>query len=209
MTRGASAGDSKRPSGCPEYDHQRLAPGHLPQVEFDQVVLHPVLEDLAALAVGDQLIGIKGHVEVQVVVDHHLERLGFQDPAGIFPDRPGLQAALGPIAVPVNPPAGQQLVHELRGDLLVQPGGDITQGVFKGDFGLGGAQVKTPVRGAADARDEALFGGQFVGQGERPGRSCFLCHGGDTSGNFICHPRQVVKPRPRGRSAPAGLTKRL
>ena len=43
------------------------------EVLLDEAVLHPVLADLPGLAVGDELVGVEGDVEVEVVVDHHLE----------------------------------------------------------------------------------------------------------------------------------------
>ena len=56
------------------------------EVFLDQAVLHPVLAHLAGLAVGDQLIGIEGDVEVQVVVYHHLEGLALDAGALVLVD---------------------------------------------------------------------------------------------------------------------------
>ena len=91
-------------------NHQGLTVGHLLEIQLDQIVLHPVLKNLAAFAIGHQFIGIEGHFKIQVVVDHHLERPSLKDFSGIGINGFGLQRALGPVTIAVNPAAVEQFV---------------------------------------------------------------------------------------------------
>jgi len=66
---GRIAVGGKQAYGVTGRDHQRLGLAHLLQILLDQPVLHPVLEHLAGLAVGDQLVGVQGDREIKIVVD--------------------------------------------------------------------------------------------------------------------------------------------
>ena len=66
----------EQPQGVAGHDHQGLLVGHHLQYFLDEAILHPVLQTCPVSPVGHQLIGVEGHVEVQVVVDHHLEGPG-------------------------------------------------------------------------------------------------------------------------------------
>ena len=94
ITRGASRWRGEQAHRVPGGDHQGLRLGHLLQVLLDQPVLHPVLEHLARLAVGDQLVGVEGDGEVQVVVDVELQRPRLED-APVLVDGPRLDVAVG------------------------------------------------------------------------------------------------------------------
>ena len=99
MTRGArSCGLWNRPRGWPDFDDEGLVVGEDLEVLLDQAVLHPVLADLAGLAVGGQLIGVEGDVEVEVVVDHDLDGPALDAGALVLVD--GLAVEL--------PPAGRK-----------------------------------------------------------------------------------------------------
>ena len=89
---------------------QSLLVSHDLQVLLDQAVLHPVLADLAGLTVGDQLIGIQSDIEVQVVVDHHLEGLALGALALVLLDGLAVDAALGTVAVGRNSPKRSSVI---------------------------------------------------------------------------------------------------
>jgi len=59
--------------------HQSLVRAHHLQVFHDELILHPVLADLAGLAISHELIRIKGDIKIQIVVDHHLQGAGRSD----------------------------------------------------------------------------------------------------------------------------------
>ena len=90
---GRVAMGGKQAYGVTGRDHQRLGLVHLLQVLPDQPVLHPVLEHLPRLAVGDELVGVKSDGEVEIVVDVQLEGPRLQD-AAILVDGPSLDVAI-------------------------------------------------------------------------------------------------------------------
>ena len=146
------------------HDHQGLLIGHDLQVLLDQAVLHPVLAHLAGLAVGHQLIGIQGDVEVQVVVDHHLHGAAFDAVALVLVDGLAVQLALGTEPVAVDTAGLLQLLGKLLGHLLVMVGMDVAQGVLDGQLLVGLAQVRLTVGGAAIALLEGGVLGKLVVQ---------------------------------------------
>ncbi len=106
---------------------------------FDQAVLHPVLADLACLAVGRQFVGIKRDVEVQIVVDHDLNRAALNAVAlyssiGLPCSPAGAEAVA--IDSPRAPPAHPFLRH-----LHMVVGMNITQRIFDCQRFVGFAQM--------------------------------------------------------------------
>ena len=146
--------------GVAGHDHQGLLVGHDLQVLLDKAVLHPVLADLAGLAVGDQLVGVEGDVEVQVVVDHHLEGLGLGAVALVLLDGLAVELAGGAEAVAVDAAVLLQLLGELLGHLGVMVGIDVAQGVLDGQGLVGLGQVGLTAGGPA----VALLKGGVLGQ---------------------------------------------
>ena len=90
---------SQRMSG---HDDQRLLVGQFLQILLDEPVLHPVLADLAGLAVGGQFVWIQRDVEVQVVVDHDLDRAAFDAFAFVFRDRLSVDPSFRTEAIAVD-----------------------------------------------------------------------------------------------------------
>ena len=122
----------EQPQGVAGHDHQGLLVRHDLQIFLDEPVLHPVLTHLPRLAVGHQLIGVQGHVEVQVVVHHHLEGLGLYAVAPILVDGLAVQFPLRPEAIAVDPAVLLQLPGKLPGHLQMVVRVDIPQGVADG-----------------------------------------------------------------------------
>ena len=161
IARGASGRDGKRPSGWPELTTRVWVVVHDLQVAFDQEVLHPVLADLARLAVGDQFVGVEGDVEVEVVVDHHLHGLRLGDAADVAVD--GLAGDLSgrPVAVAVDPAAGSELLEKLGRDDFVVFGGHVAQGVRERDHRVVAVERVAAVGCAPDPGLELLRFGKF------------------------------------------------
>ena len=101
------------------------------EVLFDEAVLHPVLADAARLAVRDELIGIKRDLEVQVVVDHDLERLSLNAVTFIFINRLAVDAACGAETIAVDAAVCRELMQELGDKFFMQARIHVAQGVFQ------------------------------------------------------------------------------
>ena len=144
----------EEPEGVAALDDEGHVLGQLLEVFLEEPVLEPVLAHLAGFPVGDQLVGVKGDLEVQVVVDHDLESLPRQALALVVRDGPAPDAPLGPEAVGVDPAAGPQLLHELGGEFRVHRLRDVAKGVLQRQFRLGLPQGPAPVRGAPDPLPE-------------------------------------------------------
>ncbi|MBS1239090.1 MAG: hypothetical protein H6R38_408 [Deltaproteobacteria bacterium] len=149
----------------PRGHDQGLLAGEDFQVAPDQPVLHPVLADLAGLAVGHQFVGVEGDLEVEVVVDHHLEGLALDAAALVLVDGPALDRPRRAEAVAVDPTAPHQLLQELRRQRPVPLGGDVAQGVLEGERGVLLRQVELPGRCTADAFHELRHRRQLVEKG--------------------------------------------
>ena len=100
-------------------NNQRLVARQQLQVLLDKTVLHPVLAHLPGLAIRHQFVRIKGDVETQVVVYHHLKSLPFYASALVFVYRTSLEVALWTVTVAVNAPAGTEFFHEFGSQLFV------------------------------------------------------------------------------------------
>ena len=100
------AEESQRVSGL---HYKSLVLGDDLQVLLDKEVLHPVLADLAGLAIGHQFIGVEGHREVEVVVDHDLHGPALDAFALVGVDGEAVEGAFGPEAVAVDPAARAEL----------------------------------------------------------------------------------------------------
>ena len=122
----------EKAQGMAGHDHQGLLIGHLFQVFLDEPVLHPVLADLPGLAIGDQLVGIEGHVKVQVVVDHDLNGSAFHALALVLVDGLAGELALRAEAVSVDSSLLLQLLRKFLCHLRVMVRVDVAQGVFDG-----------------------------------------------------------------------------
>ncbi len=128
--------------GVAGHDHQRLLVGQLLQILLDEAVLHPVLADLAGLAVGHQLVRVQRHVEVQVVVDHHLDGAAFDALALVLVNGLAVQLALRTETVAVDAAVLLELLGKLPGHLGVMVRMDIAQGVLDGQSLVGLGQLR-------------------------------------------------------------------
>ena len=144
------------------HNHQRLLIGHDLQILLDEPVLHPVLAYLPRLAVGHQLIGVQGHVEVQVVVHHHLEGLGLYAVAPILVDGLAVKRALRPEAISVDPAMLLQLPGKLPCHLQMMVRVDVPQGVADGQRLVCLGQMGLPPGGPPDPLPEGGIWGQVV-----------------------------------------------
>ena len=101
------------------------------KIFFDEEVLHPVLADLPGLSVGDELVRIERHVEVEVVVDHYLEGFAFDALALIFVDGFAVELSFRTEAVAVDASVLLVFLEELGGELFVVLLGDVAQRVLE------------------------------------------------------------------------------
>ena len=157
----------EQPQGVAGHDHQRLLIGHDLQILLDEPVLHPVLAHLPRLAVGHQLIGVQGHVEVQVVVHHHLEGLGLYAVAPILVDGLAVKRALRPEAISVDPAMLLQLPGKLPCHMQMMVRVDVPQGVADGQRLVCLGQMGLPPGGPPDPLPEGGIWGQVVIQFHR------------------------------------------
>ena len=166
----------EQPERVAGHDDQCLLVGHDLEIFADQTVLHPVLADLSGLAVGDKLIGIERDVEIQIVVDHHLKRPGFDAVSAVFVDGPAEKAALRAEAVAVNTAVLVQLLREFLRHLRVVVGMDITQRVADGEGLVGLSQMGFAARCAAAARNEGRIFRKLVVETDGHGLLNCLVH---------------------------------
>ncbi len=152
----------KEPQRVARAHHQGLLVVHDLQVALDEQVLHPVLADLARLAVGHQLVGVEGDVEVEVVVDHHLHGPRLGDATDVGVDGPAGDPAGRPVAVAVDPAPGAQLLEKLRRHDLVVLLGDVAQRVLQRDDRVAAVEVAAARRRPPDPWCEDLRLGKLV-----------------------------------------------
>ena len=151
----------EEPEGMPRLDDQRRVALDLLEIALDEAVLHPVLADLAGLAVGDELVGVEGDLEVEVVVDHHLEGSALDALAFVLAYRPAADRARGPEAIAVDPPSRPKLGEELGRHLLLPFGLDVAQGVREGCLLLRWREGRVALGRAAHERVEGGIGGEL------------------------------------------------
>ena len=175
----------EQPQGVAGHDHQGLLVGHHLQVLLDEAILHPVLADLSGLPVGHQLIGVEGHVEVQVVVDHHLEGPGLHAVSPVLVDGPAPDPPLRAEAVAVDPAVLGQLPGKLRRHLLVVLGRDVAQGVADGQGLVRLGEVGLPPGSPAAARHKGRVLRQLVVQPDGHGGAGIVFHGTDLLSFFV------------------------
>ncbi len=113
-------------------EDQGLFLGQALQIGHDQAVLHPVLADSPGLPVGDQFVGVEGHVKVQVIVNHDLEGLAFHTVSLVLVDGLAVKTAGGPVAEAVDLAVVFQLFEKFRSHLVMMLQGDVAEGIFKG-----------------------------------------------------------------------------
>ena len=140
--------------GVTGHHHQSLLVRQGFQIFLNQAILHPVLAHLAGLAVGHQLIGIQGHVKIQVVVNHHLEGLALGAVALVFVNGLAVDGPGGTEAVAVDPAVLLQLLGKLLGHGPVVLLRDVTQGVGNGQLPVVLTQLRLPPGSPADAGDK-------------------------------------------------------
>ena len=145
---------AEQAQGVAGHDHQGLLVGEGLEVLFQQPVLHPVLAHLAGFPVGHQLVGVKSHVEVQVIVDHHLEGLALDAVARIFADGFAVNFPRRAEPVAVDPAVLRQFLGKFPGHDLVVGLGDVPQGVGNGQRPVGGGELGFPPRRPANPRDK-------------------------------------------------------
>ena len=146
------------------HHNQSLLVRHDLQVLLDQTVLHPVLAHLSGLAVGHQFIGVQRHLEVQVVVDHHLERFALDAVAFIFVDGLAVQLSLWPETVSIDTTVFLQFLGKLLCHLLMMIRMDIAQGVLNGQYLVGLSQMGFTAGGTAVALFKSGIFRQFIVQ---------------------------------------------
>ena len=74
-TRGASVVVRKTPTGLPDCDEQRLVVLEPPELGDDRVEGLPAARRPAGAAIHDEVVGILGHLGVEVVHEHPQRRL--------------------------------------------------------------------------------------------------------------------------------------
>ncbi len=148
--------------GMAGHDHQGLLVGQDFQILLDEPILHPVLAHLAGLAVGGELVGIEGHVEVQVVVDHDLDGPALDAVALVFVDGLAVELPGGAEPVAVDAAPGLQLLGELLCHLFMVIGMDITEGVLDGQGLVGLGHMGFPAGRTANALHESGIFGQLI-----------------------------------------------
>ena len=125
------------------------------------MVLHPVLADLAGFPVGDQFIGVEGHVNVEVVVNHHLKGPALDAVAPV-----GIHGAAGdpagrPEPVTVDPPPGDQFIEKFRRQRAVPFFRDIPQGVFHREDRILAMEAEMAIGRPADMGGKFRHGREF------------------------------------------------
>jgi len=88
---------------------------------------------------------------VQVVLDHHLDRLRLPAPARVLVDVPRAHLVRRAEAAHVDAPVARELLGELGRELGVQPRGKVAQGVPDGELLLGVGEQHRPRRRVVDA----------------------------------------------------------
>ncbi len=167
---------TKQSQGMAGLHHQGLVLGQDLEISLDQTILHPVLADPAGFPVGHQFIGIQGHIEIQVVVDHDLEGLPGQAVACILLQGFGPDRSRGAKAVAVDPAPGSEFLEQFRGHGLVQGCGDIAQRVAERRLDSGPAQAQAPIGGPPDAGLEVRHSRQGLIQLDAHGVVDIDCH---------------------------------
>ena len=102
------------------HDDQGGVLGELLKVLLDESVLQPVVAHRPGLAIGDELVGIQRDVEVEVVVDLHLEGLALGAPAFVLVDGTAFDVTGWAPPIGVDAAVGAQLLEELRSSLFMQ-----------------------------------------------------------------------------------------
>ena len=133
------------------HDDEGLLVGEVFEVFLDEAVLHPVLADLAGLAVGHELIGIERYVKIQVVVDHDLNGAALDTFALVLVNGLAGKLALRAEAVAVDPAALLQLLRKFLSHLGVVIRVDVAQGVLDRQRLVSGGELGFPAGRAAVA----------------------------------------------------------
>ncbi|MPM49461.1 hypothetical protein SDC9_96191 [bioreactor metagenome] len=133
-------------------EHQRLLVGQFFEVTLDEAVLQPVLAGLPGFAVGDQFVGVERDLKVQIVVDHHLERLARKALTLVLVDGLAVNTPLGTVAIGVDAAARFQLFQELRRKRFVQTLRHVPQRVFERLPRLREGQPVAAIRRTANVR---------------------------------------------------------
>ena len=148
-------------------EHEGLALSQMLEIVHDDAILHPILEDLTHLAVGDQLIGVEGDVEAEVVVDHHLKSLAGEALTLVVIDRLGREVAGRAEAISVDATSLLQLLEELRRKLLMELLWYVTEGIPESHFFLMLCQSAASVGCTTDAGLKLRVYGQLSTGAER------------------------------------------
>ena len=152
----------EKPKRMSRLHYKSLLIGHLLKILHNQAVLKPVLAHLSSLTISYkfirikshievQLIGIQGDVEVQVVVNHHLESLAGYAFAFVFIDRFAFDLPLRTPTVSIYASTSAELFKKFRSHLLVNLFWKIAQGILERSYGLFRRKGVSPVRRAADS----------------------------------------------------------
>ena len=142
------------------FDNERLVIGKDFEILLYQAVLHPVLAHLPGFAIGDELVGIEGDVETEVVVYHHLKGFALDAAPFVLVNGLRLEVALRTITVTVNASARAELLHKFRSKRFVQFFRDVAQGILQCRSRLRGVEGVTAVGRPPDTFYEGGIRGQ-------------------------------------------------
>ena len=134
------------------------------KILLDKTVLHPVLANLSRLTVRHQLVRIKGYVETQIIVYHHLKGSSLNAFSLIFINRFRFKVALRTITISVNPSTRTKFFHELGSKGFMQFFRNITQGILQRCSSLRWGQGVTTVGRPADTFYKSRVSGQSLTQ---------------------------------------------
>ena len=109
----------EKPQRVTAHDDQGGVLGELGEVFLDEPVLQPIVADATGLTVGDEFVGIKGDVEVEVIVNLHLEGLALGTTTLVIVDGASLDMPGWTPPVSVDAAIRTQFLEELRSSLLV------------------------------------------------------------------------------------------
>ena len=137
-------------------DHQGLILFHDLKVALDQAILHPILADLAGLAVCHELVGIERDIEIEVIVDHHLHGPPFEGQALVSIDGSAPDTTGWAVAIAVDSPHRAKLVDELGCNNRVVLFWDVSERVPHSQNGVAAVEVTAAARCAAHTRVEGL-----------------------------------------------------
>ena len=144
------------------FDNECLVTGKDFEVLLYQAVLHPVLAYLPRFAIGDELVGIEGDIETEVIVYHHLKGFALDATSFVLVNGLRLEVALRTITVTVNASACAEFFHKLGSKRLVQFFRDVAQSILQCRSRLRGVEGVATVGRPPDTFYEGGIRGQCL-----------------------------------------------